>query len=47
MGDYSFQNNKSILNIEVKTNDLSALKTISKEKNDFFKEIMGRKIKFY
>jgi hypothetical protein len=47
LGDYNFQNNKSILNIEVKTNELQALKTIWKEKAFFFNELMNQKIKFY
>lgn len=47
IGDYNFQNNKSILNIEVKTNDLMALNVISKEKYCFFNELMNQNIKFY
>ena len=47
IGDYNFQNNKSILNIEVKTNELFALNIISREKICFFNELMNQKIKFY
>ena len=47
IGDYNFQNNKSILTIEVKTNELFALNIISREKNCFFNELMNKKIKFY
>jgi hypothetical protein len=47
LGDYNFQNNKSILNIEIKSNDLQALQIISKEKTVFFSELMNKTIKFY
>ena len=47
IGDYNFQNNKSILNIEVKTNELFALNIISRKKICFFNELMNQKIKFY
>ena len=47
IGDYNFQNNKSILNIEVKSNDLTALNIISREKYVFFNELLNKQIKFY
>ena len=47
IGDYNLQHNKSILNVEIKTNDLSALNTLSREKNCFFNEVFGDNIKFY
>jgi hypothetical protein len=47
LGDYNFQNNKSILNIEVKSNDLGALNIISREKYIFFNEVFNKQIKFY
>jgi len=47
LGDYNFQNNKSILNIEIKSNDLNALNVISREKYVFFNELMNRQLKFY
>ena len=47
LGDYNFQNNKSILNIEIKSNDLAALNIISREKHIFFNELMNKQIKFY
>jgi hypothetical protein len=47
LGDYNFSNNKSILNVEVKSNDLSALNVISKERSIFFNELINKQIKFY
>jgi len=47
IGDYNEQHTKSILNIEIRTNDLSALNILSREKNCFFNELLGDNIKFY
>ena len=47
IGDYNFSNNKSILNIEIRSNDLQALKIIHNEKYVFLSEMMNNKIKFY
>jgi hypothetical protein len=47
LGDYNFSNNKSILNIEIKSNDLGALNVISKERAIFFNELLNKNIKFY
>ena len=46
-GDYTFSNNKSILNIEFKSNNLSSLQIINKEKNEFLNELFYKQIKFY
>jgi len=46
-GDYTFSNNKSILNIEFKSNNLSTLHIINKEKNVFLNELFYKQIKFY
>lgn len=46
-GDYNFSSNKSILNIEFKSNDLGALKTINNEKVVFLSELFNNEIKFY
>ena len=40
-GEYDCQNNQSLLNIDIKTNDLKALNIISKEKTAFIKELLN------
>ena len=40
-GEYDYQNNQSLLNIDIKSNDLKALNTISKQKNEFIKELFN------
>ena len=47
IGDYNHSNKKSILNIEVKCNDLTALHIIFREKNLFFSELTNKLVKFY
>lgn len=47
LGDYNFYSNKSILNVEIRTNDYNALNTMFKEKNLFLSELFNNKVKFY
>lgn len=47
IGDYNSTYNKSILNIDIKTNDLKGLNVIAKEKQFFINELISPKIKFY
>ena len=41
IGEYDMENNQSLLNINIKTNDLKGLKVIAKEKNSFIKELFN------
>ena len=47
IGDYNFSNNKSIFNIEIRSNDLENLNIINKEKSVFLNELFNNNIKFY
>ena len=47
VGDYNFSNNKSILNVEIRSNDLENLNIINKEKIVFLNEMFSNNIKFY
>ena len=47
IGDYNSMNNKAILNIDIKSNDLKGLNIIAKEKQFFINELISTKIKFY
>ena len=40
-GEYDVQSNQSVLNIDIKTNDLKGLNVISKEKTAFIKELIN------
>ena len=43
----SYQNNQSLLNIDIKTNDLKGLNIIAKEKTAFIKELLNNIIIIY
>ena len=47
IGDYNFSNNKSILNIEIKSNEIDALNIVNREKLVFLNELFNKQIKFY
>ena len=40
-GEYDYQNDQSLLNIDIKTNDLKGLNVIAKEKDSFIKELFN------
>ena len=46
-GEYDYQNNQSLLNIDIKTNDLKGLNIIAKEKTAFIKELLNNIIIIY
>jgi len=47
IGDYNFSNNKSILNVEIKCNEIESLNIINREKFVFLNELFNNQIKFY
>ncbi len=47
IGDYNFSNNKSILNVEIKSNEIDSLNIINREKLVFLNELFNKQIKFY
>lgn len=47
IGDYNFSNNKSILNMEIKSNEIESLNIINREKFVFLNELFNKQIKFY
>jgi len=47
IGDYNFSNNKSILNVEIKSNEVDSLNIINREKIVFLNELFNNQIKFY
>lgn len=47
IGDYNFSNNKSILNLEIKSNEIDSLNIINREKLVFLNELFNKQIKFY
>lgn len=47
LGDYNFSSNKSMLNIEIKCNDLNALKIINTHKQLFLNELFNNNVNFY
>jgi hypothetical protein len=46
-GEYDVQSNQSVLNIDIKTNDLKGLNIIAKEKTAFIKELLNNIIIIY
>lgn len=47
IGDYNFSNNKSILNVEIKSNEIDSLNIVNREKLVFLNELFNKQIKFY
>ena len=46
-GEYDIKTNQSILNIDIRTNDLKGLNVIGKEKEAFIRELLNNKIVIY
>ena len=46
-GEYDLKINQSVLNTDIRTNDLKGLNVIAKEKETFIRELLNNKIVIY